>query len=213
MKIDPNAWMLTFSDLLTLLLTFFVMLISMSSFDTQKFRSYSKSLRDALVTGAGGGGVLGHTTRPKGGIELIKRRGKVSKFEVKKEYELARVSKRLKAAFSQVGNHRLIAIPYSALFVNGTLRIKPRAKALLGELASLLKTSNGDIEIRGFSNKNDRGKWKFSVEMAAQFLRFLLGEWGLDPARFSVAGYGDLPVGPFKGMGRRVEISYRFKTL
>jgi len=34
---DPNAWMVTFGDLITLLLTFFVLLLSMSSMDEQKF--------------------------------------------------------------------------------------------------------------------------------------------------------------------------------
>lgn len=33
---DPNAWMVTFSDLLTLLLTFFVLLLTMSSMDQKK---------------------------------------------------------------------------------------------------------------------------------------------------------------------------------
>ena len=37
-KADPNAWMLTFSDLITLLLTFFVLLLTMSSLDDQDFR-------------------------------------------------------------------------------------------------------------------------------------------------------------------------------
>ena len=34
---DPNAWMVTFGDLITLLLTFFVLLLSMASMDNQKF--------------------------------------------------------------------------------------------------------------------------------------------------------------------------------
>ncbi|HPQ68860.1 MAG TPA: flagellar motor protein MotB [bacterium] len=35
---DPNAWMVTFSDLLTLMLTFFVLLLTMSSLDTKKLK-------------------------------------------------------------------------------------------------------------------------------------------------------------------------------
>lgn len=35
---DSNAWMVTFSDLLTLLLTFFVLILSMSSLDSQKVK-------------------------------------------------------------------------------------------------------------------------------------------------------------------------------
>lgn len=35
---DPNGWMLTFSDLITLLLTFFVLLLTMSSMDAKKVK-------------------------------------------------------------------------------------------------------------------------------------------------------------------------------
>ena len=47
--IDPQGWMITFSDLLTLMLTFFVLLFSMSSLD-------SKALKELTETEAMGGG-------------------------------------------------------------------------------------------------------------------------------------------------------------
>jgi chemotaxis protein MotB len=37
-EINPNAWMVTFSDLLTLLLTFFVLLLTMSSMDNKRLK-------------------------------------------------------------------------------------------------------------------------------------------------------------------------------
>ncbi|MEO1272054.1 MAG: flagellar motor protein MotB, partial [Myxococcota bacterium] len=37
-KVDPNAWMATFSDLVTLLITFFVLLLSMSSLDSKPLK-------------------------------------------------------------------------------------------------------------------------------------------------------------------------------
>jgi len=50
--IDPQGWMITFSDLLTLMLTFFVLLFSMSSLD-------AKSLKELTEEAMGGGdGVL-----------------------------------------------------------------------------------------------------------------------------------------------------------
>ncbi len=39
-KIDPNAWMATFADLLNLLITFFVMLLAMSSMDNKKLKDF-----------------------------------------------------------------------------------------------------------------------------------------------------------------------------
>jgi chemotaxis protein MotB len=41
--VDPKAWMYTFSDLLFLMLTFFVLLISMSSMDVKQFQMVIKS--------------------------------------------------------------------------------------------------------------------------------------------------------------------------
>ncbi len=38
LKSDPNGWMMTFSDLITLLLTFFVLLMSMSTISTEKLQ-------------------------------------------------------------------------------------------------------------------------------------------------------------------------------
>jgi chemotaxis protein MotB len=35
---DANAWLVTFGDLVMLLLTFFVMLLTMSSMDTKKLK-------------------------------------------------------------------------------------------------------------------------------------------------------------------------------
>lgn len=40
---DPNAWMVTFGDLVTLLLTFFVLLLSMASMDDQKMKEISSA--------------------------------------------------------------------------------------------------------------------------------------------------------------------------
>lgn len=39
---DPNAWMATFSDLLLLMLTFFVLLLTMSSLDSQKLAEVAR---------------------------------------------------------------------------------------------------------------------------------------------------------------------------
>ncbi len=48
-KYDPNAWMVTFGDLITLLLTFFVLLLSMSSMDDQKFKDFSNDSSGSFI--------------------------------------------------------------------------------------------------------------------------------------------------------------------
>src|SRR4030043_2327888 len=47
-EVDPQAWMFSFADLLTNMLTFFVLLFSMSSMNNLQFESYLGSLQGAL---------------------------------------------------------------------------------------------------------------------------------------------------------------------
>ena len=52
---DPNAWMVTFSDLITLLLTFFVLLMSMSSISSKKlqetFSQFPGAVTNSIIEG------------------------------------------------------------------------------------------------------------------------------------------------------------------
>src|SRR5690554_2844549 len=50
-------WMTTFSDMVTLLLTFFILLYSMSSLDAQKFQAIANSLQSVL-SGSSGNSVI-----------------------------------------------------------------------------------------------------------------------------------------------------------
>jgi chemotaxis protein MotB len=51
---DGANWMTTYSDLVTLLLTFFVMLFSMAAIDNQKYEEVRKSLRSSFLKISGG---------------------------------------------------------------------------------------------------------------------------------------------------------------
>lgn len=53
---DAGSWLTTYSDLVTNLLCFFVLLFSMSVVDSQKFESLSRALRSSFISRPGGGG-------------------------------------------------------------------------------------------------------------------------------------------------------------
>ena len=60
---QPADWMTTYSDMVTLLLTFFVMLFAMSTVDKVKFERISTSIRNAFMIQQSGGGGLLETNR------------------------------------------------------------------------------------------------------------------------------------------------------
>jgi flagellar motor protein MotB len=51
---EAPSWLTTYSDLVTLLLTFFVLLFSMATLDAQKFEQIASSLRSAFEFNTGG---------------------------------------------------------------------------------------------------------------------------------------------------------------
>lgn len=74
---NPQAWMLTFSDLLTLMLTFFVLLFSMSSLDERALKEIT--VVDVL---AGGDGVL-HAGDP----DRLQEKPKIKDVNLLRSYE------------------------------------------------------------------------------------------------------------------------------
>ena len=53
-----GGWITTFADLMSLLLTFFILLFSMSSVSDEKFSAASQSLQGALIGELSGGSIL-----------------------------------------------------------------------------------------------------------------------------------------------------------
>ena len=66
------AWMATFSDLMNLLLCFFVLLFSMSSVDAAKFNEVLASLQSSFSILPSGGSTIGEGEMVGNGISQLK---------------------------------------------------------------------------------------------------------------------------------------------
>lgn len=227
--IDKNAWMVTFSDLVTLLLTFFVMLISMSSLDQQRVESsFGFFLEKA--------GVLSGSMAEREWKEPFKK--KVSPLE-----DLLRsegVSERLLRALIRLEEEnlaelelepgsgikltaeprgRVITLSAALLFKRDSAEIAEEAKPLLDELARALSQMEGEsILVEGHTDnfppvsRRYRSSWELSTARAVNVLRYLVNEGGLSPRRMAAIGYGgerplvsdDSPTN--RALNRRVEV-------
>ena len=65
------AWMATFSDLMNLLLCFFVLLFSMSSVDAAKFEMVISSLQSSFSILPAGGASIGNGNMVSGGVAQL----------------------------------------------------------------------------------------------------------------------------------------------
>lgn len=208
------AWMVTYSDMVTLLLTFFVLLLSMASMDQIKFSSAAGSLKGAF-------GVLGSTEK----TPLTKPR--IVDFAPIEDEYVNRLYQRVQSSITQLKLDRdielvkdrgavVLRVKDSILFESGDARVKSEAHPVLRKVASLVRPLPLNLRIEG--NTDDLplsdpalSNWDLSVNRAVGVLKFFAGENLLPLRRMSALGYGaENPVAPNttaeeRALNRRVD--------
>lgn len=222
--------MVTFSDLSTLLLTFFVLLVSMSTLD-------ARTLQSMFHNFAAGSGVLfnkdyGEISRPKEVLmqslaERLKDDLVVRKAEelpepvtpAREEIQLERagtsvVVENFRGGFKLVFGHKL-------LFPSGSAEIGDDMKPVLERIGSFMRNSDYQIYIDGHTDnvplKGGRygSNEELSLARALNLTEYFVKHEKVSPHSIAVAGYGDLhPVDTHqtpegKGRNRRVEIIFK----
>lgn len=205
------AWMVTFSDMVTLLLTFFVLLLSMSTTDQVKFHAASESI-------AGAFGVMASSNK----TEFTKPR--VVSYEPINDDFNTRVYRRLKTKLRELKLNKkiqlvkdrgavVLRIDESILFASGKKELTPEAYPVLRKVADLVRPLPLDLKVEGHTD--DRGdelaNWNLSVDRAVAVLRYLASNQLLPLNRMAATGYGSQkPLFPNnsereRALNRRVE--------
>ena len=229
---NPNMWMVTFSDLAMLMLTFFVMLLTMSSLDNKKLKEIFKYLREA-------GGVL-ELAGTRGITDLAKL---VAEFnETQRSYEIdetllrdlfiplikpdENAEQRLKDLSELVtitDDERGIVFSFQEkiLFDLGKATIKDEAYAVLDSITTAIATCTNDILIMGHTDNIPihsgvfQSNWELSTYRGLSVLEYFVEKKELPPSRFSAGGYGpSRPLYPNdternRALNRRVEIIFK----
>lgn len=217
---EPSApfWMATFSDMATLLLTFFVLIVSMSEVEVKKFK-------DALSQFQGRTGVLRYDaltptvgTINKAGEENDRKRAE--KFEeVLKYLEENNLEDKVQVNLTREGLH--VSITDSVMFVAGRADLLPVSQKILQLVSKVLDDGVHAVRVEGHTD--DRpirtgrfpSNWELSAGRAGSVVRYLLElETAHDPAIYTAVGYGeyhpvasnDTPEG--RASNRRVEILF-----
>lgn len=193
----PTApfWMATFSDMATLLLTFFVLIVSMSEVEVKKFK-------DALSNFQGRTGVLQFDalTPTVGTINRVgeeDKRKRAQKFEeVLKYLKENDLEDKVQVNLTQEGLH--VSITDSVMFSAGRSDLLPISKKILHLVSEVLDDDVHAVRVEGHTD--DRpirtgrfpSNWELSAGRAASVVRYLLElETAHDPAIYTAVGYGE----------------------
>ena len=227
------AWMTTFGDMMTLLLTFFVLLVSMSVIREEEFEAAKKSLREVFL--------YGYWKPTQTPIESEKEKLAAERSspemgskgpDISEETAVQRIKQEIDSRLEQIGLGGMITsyinvrevrirIPDRILFGVDSAELKDLfAFEVLYGIAQVLKDMDYCINIEGHTADRDivggefKDLWELSAARAITVLRYF-EENGIDTNRLAAVGHGSTrPVednSTFRGraLNRRVEIVVR----
>jgi len=223
---NEDRWLITYSDLITLLMIFFVIMYAMSKVDVAKFMVLSQSLSAALhsdnqipLKDLGKTGLVlptnpmdqGHNNDNTGTMTKPKPDQALDNLyaEVKAYIQQHNLSDNVKID-NQVRGVQ-ITLRDVVLFDTGQAVIKPEARTILTGLSPFLDKLNNPVVIEGYTD--DRpintpqfpSNWELSAARAINVVRFFTTQ-KIDPARLSAVGYGQYhPVVPNDSEANRQE--------
>jgi chemotaxis protein MotB len=190
-----ERWLLTYADLITLLLAFFIVMYSMSKVDSKKFGKMKEALSGALRGGTTAikkgdqiGALPGSGVLNVGGLKTLGE-------NIEKGAELISEEKLISTEVSERG--LIIHIMESALFRSGSAELEPKAMAILDLVAQQIKELPNHIRVEGHTDNRPintpkyPSNWELSSDRATQVLRYLTDSRILDPKKISALGFGE----------------------
>jgi chemotaxis protein MotB len=216
-------WLMTFSDLMSLLLTFFVLLLSFANMDIQKFQDMLGSIKEAFgvqVKRKQADYVAFSPSKYESKVKLTKEDKQILGMVFTIKSLLSETSKTVPLDVSTEDEGVLVRVQSDLMFKKGTAILLPSSKKILDSIIKLLKKNDWMVAIRGHTDDREiksskyPSAWELSTARAAAVLRYLLEKGKFNPRRFKAEGYADtLPLVPNiseknRAKNRRVEFYF-----
>lgn len=194
-EMDPNSWMAIYSDTITLLLTFFILLYSFSVIDNEKLTNISNALQTEL-TG------LPILTEDADKITDVIQPGEQLKDkydELVDKVNLILTDNELNEIVKvrEEANGVALQLDESILFDQGKADLKESSKQILEVISEILPQLDNEIIVQGHAdnvpiNSQKYGSnWELSTARSVNVLRYFVEEKGFSASRFSATGYGE----------------------
>ncbi len=195
-------WMATFADMVTLLLCFFVLLLSFAQQDANKFKTLMGSIKNAF------------------GIQIQRKEAEFAAFSPsqfeRKDVELKKDDQQILGMVVELKNiiiedpdlQRTVKVtaedqgvvlrfPVALFFAHGSAELKQEALPLLDGAIKILKERNVNMVVRGHTSDAPEtsslypSNWELSSSRAAAVLRALMQRGDISASRLKAVGYAD----------------------
>jgi len=195
---NHERWLLTYADLITLLLIFFVVMYTMSNINQKKFQDMAMSLKNALV-GQNPGQVIGESPGP----EMIPGAGRQGAEErsieqIKKDLDKYVKEKKLESKVNIRLEERglVISLREALLFKLGSADLAPSSLQVIQQVTGALRTMPNPVRVEGHTDNlpintpRFPSNWELSTARATNVVKYMI-QVGYDPKKISAIGFGE----------------------
>jgi len=191
-----GEWALSYGDMMTLLCTFFILIVSFSTTELIKFRQAMGSMRGSM-------GVLleqdGASIIAKNNHNLVKSSDdNKQSLQILQDFEekvfKLDIESGVEIEIKDDGYN--IRLNNDLLFGPGSAELDPSMYRLLDDLGLLIHFYAHNVKVEGHTDNipifNDKygSNWELSTARAISVVKYFVNNLGIDPTRFTVTGCG-----------------------
>lgn len=206
-----NAWMLTFADLLSLLLTFFVLVFSMNTVQFDSWKDVVSTMSKEFNPGRPQISATEHVTPPS--LTQSRTRGlHLNYLEAVVRRSFQQIPQFQSGQVHRMGNKIIISVPSTAIFDRKEALPNADAVAALRDIAGILVQIRNRIQITGHTDKTPvsnslfRSNWELSLTRA-RVVAGILADAGYRD-QIAVLGYAD---SRFEQLDHRMSAERRYE--
>ena len=201
-KTNTPGWLITFDDLLTLLMVFFILVFAMGNINAQKSKKMISSFQSAL-------GVLKEGKRV--GIQVVNPpqpaeqpdsnasddRDTGSRFSEKSQEAIDDLSKNPAISIIQKNKELFITLSDHILFQSGIAELRPEGYPVLDKVIHIVRSNNLRVRIEGHTDNVPIRGGRFpsncdlSIARAVHVVKYFIDTGQIAPDRLSAVGYGE----------------------
>ncbi|RDY28932.1 chemotaxis protein MotB [Romboutsia weinsteinii] len=193
--IDANSWLTTYSDTITLLLTFFILLYSMSVIDNEKLKQVSGALHSELT---GRPLLVENIDEVVDGVEpMIPEQSDYESLVEKVNIILSENDLQDAVKIREEDRGVALQLEESILFDQGNADLKEGSKTILDVISDILPKLDNQIVVEGhtdnvpINSSRYASNWELSTARSVNVLRYFVEQKNFEPTRLSATGYGE----------------------
>jgi chemotaxis protein MotB len=189
-------WLLTYADMITLLLALFIILFAISTISRVKLQRLATAISGGFnSTDSINNPPSGRTTGPGAGrteeADMVAVKARLDRY-----VQTHRLQSKVQTRLDKSGLV-ITLLSDRAYYASGSADLRPETKQLLDEIAGQIRAVRNDLRVEGstddvpIATSQYPTNWELSAARATGVTRYLVEHAAISPTRLSFAGYGE----------------------